>query len=244
MKAKKGDKEFTGHNNRTDDSTRIFLAGSKTATSQSRPKKKNSYKWTWILTLILILAALLSFVYMLFFRTDESLSSNNYEDGKLSDRTPLPEVRIEEDETELIAEEDTAEIEPEIVDEVTDSLISVPEVIETVTEEVPAAQTNDNHTYNMGEVSQVPVFHGGDQAMYAWLQANNRLLDDESARGKVVVSFVVEKNGSISDVRVVRGRNAKLDSEAVRLINAMPSWTPGTNDGAPVRVKYQLPITF
>ena len=65
MKAKKGDKEFTGHNNRTDDSTRIFLAGSKTATSQSLPKKKNSYKWTWILTLILILAALLSFVYML-----------------------------------------------------------------------------------------------------------------------------------------------------------------------------------
>ena len=151
---------------------------------------------------------------------------------------------MEDNEDELLTVEDSEEPETEVSEEKTDSL-SLAMMALDGGEEVPqAVPADDNRTYEMTDVSQVPMFNGGDQAMYAWLRSNNQLLDDDSAHGKVVVSFVVEKNGTISDVRIVRGRNAKLDSEAVRLVNAMPSWTPGSNAGMPVRVKYQLPITF
>ncbi|MDE6396643.1 MAG: energy transducer TonB [Muribaculaceae bacterium] len=211
----------------------------------SKPQKANRFKWTWILTLSLIGAAILSLFYMLFFRTDETLSSDNYEEGKFSTRPPSQEIRTDNDDIEPLTGEELEEAGTETLEENTDSLNLSLMVLDGGDEapQTPPA-TDDNRTYDMTEVSQVPMFNGGDQAMYAWLRSNNQLLDDDSAHGKVVVSFVVEKNGAISDVRIVRGRNAKLDSEAVRLVNAMPSWTPGTNSGTPVRVKYQLPITF
>ena len=240
MAIKKNEDDFTHLIGRTEESTQIMPSENEAR----MPKKANRFKWAWILTLSLIGATLLSFIYMLFFRTDETLSAGNYEEGKYSTRPPSPDVRVEDNEDELLTVEDSEEPETEVSEEKTDSL-SLAMMALDGGEEVPqAVPADDNRTYEMTDVSQVPMFNGGDQAMYAWLRSNNQLLDDDSAHGKVVVSFVVEKNGTISDVRIVRGRNAKLDSEAVRLVNAMPSWTPGTNNGIPVRVKYQLPITF
>lgn len=242
MKPNNSVEDITRPTESNEDDTRI-LTSEFEAQPASLPSKKNQFKWTWILTLALIGVALLSLIYMFFFRTDETLSAGGYEEGKLADRPAVPEVSTV-DESVLVSEEDPEELvaEDEEEDSVDPDALLEAEGGEN-SEATPVA-TDDNRTYDMSEVSQVPMFHGGDQAMYAWLRSNNQLLDDDTAHGKVVVSFIVEKNGTISEVKIVRGRNAKLDSEAARLVNSMPSWTPGSNAGSPVRVKYQLPITF
>ena len=66
----------------------------------------------------------------------------------------------------------------------------------------------------------------------------------DGVQGRVVVQFVVEKDGSISEVEVVKKVNEHLDAEAVRVVNAMPKWKPGKQKGEPVRVKFTLPVTF
>jgi protein TonB len=66
----------------------------------------------------------------------------------------------------------------------------------------------------------------------------------DGIQGRVVVQFVVEKDGSISEVEVIKKVNEHLDAEAVRVVNAMPKWKPGKQKGETVRVKYTLPISF
>ena len=63
-------------------------------------------------------------------------------------------------------------------------------------------------------------------------------------QGRVVVGFVVERDGSITDVNVLRSVDPSLDREAMRVVKAMPKWTPGKQNGSAVRVKYQVPVTF
>lgn len=67
---------------------------------------------------------------------------------------------------------------------------------------------------------------------------------ENGIQGKVYIQFVIEKDGSITDVKVVRGVDASLDKEAVRVVKAMPKWKPGKQRGKPVRVSYTLPINF
>ena len=63
-------------------------------------------------------------------------------------------------------------------------------------------------------------------------------------QGRVVVNFIVEKDGAVSNVKVVRSVTPTLDAEAVRVIKAMPKWVPGKQDGKLVRVKYNVPVSF
>ncbi|MBQ4205886.1 MAG: M56 family metallopeptidase [Bacteroidales bacterium] len=98
-----------------------------------------------------------------------------------------------------------------------------------------------------GAVEKMPEFPGGVNALMAYLRGN--LKYPESAKknkqeGRVFIGFVVEKDGSISNVSVMRGVCEELDNEAVRVVKAMPRWTPGMNEGKPVRVQYTLPIVF
>lgn len=96
-------------------------------------------------------------------------------------------------------------------------------------------------------VEEMPVFPGGDVAMIGFLQRTVRypLVDRENGvQGRVYVGFVVEEDGSLSDVGVVRGVTPGMDKEAVRAITAMPPWTPGRIRGKPVRVRMVVPITF
>ena len=93
----------------------------------------------------------------------------------------------------------------------------------------------------------MPVYPGGEEAFYAFLK--DQLKYPKEARkewieGRVWVSFVLEKDGSVSHVRVVRGVHPLLDDEAVRVVSAMEDWTPGYQLGKPVRVQYNLPIIF
>ncbi len=92
-----------------------------------------------------------------------------------------------------------------------------------------------------------PEFPGGNEALYKYLAQNIKYPEKAKAdkiEGRVVVGFVIEKDGSISNAEVRRSVNAEMDAEALRVINAMPKWQPGTMEGKPVRVHYNIPITF
>ena len=93
----------------------------------------------------------------------------------------------------------------------------------------------------------MPSFRGGQKALMAYLAENVQYpkdMEDTCAQGRVVVSFVVERDGSITEPKVVSSVSQALDKEALRVVNAMPKWMPGKQNGNAVRVKYVLPITF
>ena len=96
-------------------------------------------------------------------------------------------------------------------------------------------------------VEQQPQFPGGQAALFSWLSQNIHyppVAEENGIYGRVTLSFVVEPDGSISNVQVVRGVDPSLDKEAVRVTKAMPKWQPGKQNGQAVRVKYNLPVTF
>ena len=96
-------------------------------------------------------------------------------------------------------------------------------------------------------VEQMPMFPGGDAALMSYL-ANNihypTVAAENGVQGRVVVGFVVERDGSITDVNILRSVDPSLDREAMRVVKSMPRWTPGKQNGSAVRVKYQVPVTF
>ena len=93
----------------------------------------------------------------------------------------------------------------------------------------------------------MPEFPGGPGALYEFLARNLQYPEKarkNSIQGRVIASFVVEKDGSISNARVVKSVDSQLDAEALRVINSMPKWNPGRQDGEAVRVKYTVPVSF
>lgn len=120
------------------------------------------------------------------------------------------------------------------------------EVVEEKPKEEPKV-VKEEGPVSMAMVEQKPSFPGGDKAMYEWLNKNINYppaAAEDGASGKVTVQFVVEKDGSISHVTIARGKHPALDEEAKRVVKKMPKWTPGRNNGQPVRVTYLLPISF
>ena len=106
-------------------------------------------------------------------------------------------------------------------------------------------QQADGEVANVVEVD--PEFPGGMEAFYKYLAENIHYPEQakkEQLQGRVFVTFVVEKDGSISDAKVLRGIGGGCDEEALRVVNAMPKWTPGKMRGEVVRVNFNLPITF
>ena len=96
-------------------------------------------------------------------------------------------------------------------------------------------------------VEQMPLFPGGDAALMGYLRDNIHyptVAAENGVQGRVVVGFVVERDGSITDVNVLRSVDPSLDREAMRVVKSMPKWTPGKQNGSTVRVKYQVPVTF
>ena len=117
-----------------------------------------------------------------------------------------------------------------------------------IKEEVIAApKVEDEQPVSIAMVEQKPEFPSGEAAMYKWLSENivyPSAASEEGVQGRVVVEFVVGKDGSITNVRIVRPRHPALDKEALRVVKAMPKWMPGRNNGQPVKVTYTLPVTF
>ena len=96
-------------------------------------------------------------------------------------------------------------------------------------------------------VEKMPEFPGGQDALNRYLVRNIKyplLAQENGIQGRVVCQFVVNSDGSIVDISVVRGVEESLDKEAIRVIKSMPKWTPGRQGGKSVRVKYTLPIRF
>ena len=104
---------------------------------------------------------------------------------------------------------------------------------------------NDTTIYTI--VDEMPQFQGGDSALVDYITHNVHYPQAEKAQGiqgKVYVGFVVEKDGSISNVEVKRGIGEECDAEAVRVVKDMPAWIPGKRNGEPVRVSSMLPINY
>ena len=96
-------------------------------------------------------------------------------------------------------------------------------------------------------VEQMPQYTGGEEAMMKYVAENIKYpqaAKDKNISGRVFVGFIVEKDGSVSTVKVLRGIGGGCDEEAVRVISSMPKWKPGIKDGKPVRVSYMMPIFF
>jgi protein TonB len=96
-------------------------------------------------------------------------------------------------------------------------------------------------------VEQMPSFPGGPSALMQYLSSNIKypvVAEENGVQGRVVCTFVVERDGSITDVRVIKSVDPSLDKEAVRVVKSMPRWIPGKQNGSAVRVKYTVPVTF
>lgn len=96
-------------------------------------------------------------------------------------------------------------------------------------------------------VEQMPTFPGGMGALMQWLGKNMTypaVAAENGIQGKVIVGFVVERDGSVTDVKVLRGVDPALDNEAVNVVKRMPHWIPGKLNGQAVRVSYNIPVTF
>lgn len=96
-------------------------------------------------------------------------------------------------------------------------------------------------------VEQMPSFPGGNGALMSYLSSHLQypvVAQENGVQGRVVVSFVVERDGSISDVKIARSIDPSLDKEAVRVVKSMPKWNPGKQNGSAVRVKYNVPVSF
>ena len=96
-------------------------------------------------------------------------------------------------------------------------------------------------------VEQMPTFPGGMSALMQYLSKNIKyppVAEENGIQGRVICTFVVERDGSVSDIRIAKGVDPSLDKEAIRVVSAMPKWIPGRQNGQSVRVKYTLPVTF
>ena len=103
--------------------------------------------------------------------------------------------------------------------------------------------TTDDKVYDVCE--QMPIYEGGDAALLKYLRENLKRPEEDKERGmqgRLVVGFVVEKDGSLTNVKVLRAVDIALDAEVLRVVKGMPKWIPGRHNGQRVRVRYLLPI--
>ena len=155
---------------------------------------------------------------------------------------PPPEVAPINETLEIVA--DDADVEETVIasSEETGTAVEVKYVPVTVVEEEPEEQTI------FEVVEQMPEFpNGGMAGLMQFLSKNIKyptIAQENGTQGRVTVQFVVNKDGSIVDAKVIRGVDPYLDKEALRVIGTMPKWKPGMQRGKPVRVKYTVPVMF
>ena len=110
---------------------------------------------------------------------------------------------------------------------------------------IAPADTTKNVVYDVTET--MPQFPGGQGVMMKYLAANIKYPASAvkaKKQGRVIVAFVIQKDGSVTNARIVKSVDPELDAEALRIVKAMPNWTPGTQDGKPVNVNYTIPVVF
>lgn len=116
---------------------------------------------------------------------------------------------------------------------------------EVIATEPVKPKEEENKVFDV--VEQMPSFPGGPSALMQYLAKNIKypvVAEENGIQGRVICTFVVEKDGHVTDVKVAKSVDPSLDKEAVRVVSSMPSWIPGKQNGSAVRVKYTLPVTF
>lgn len=116
---------------------------------------------------------------------------------------------------------------------------------EAIAQPEPPKQEEENKVFDV--VEQMPSFPGGNSALMEYLGKNVKypvVAQENGVQGRVVVSFVVERDGSVTDVKVAKSVDPSLDREAARVVGSMPRWIPGKQNGSAVRVKYNVPVAF
>jgi len=143
--------------------------------------------------------------------------------------------------------ENTAQINDDIsIDAEADESTQVDEYKgNTVIQQDDESEINEQEIFLV--VENVPAFPGGDLAMKKFLQDNIRypiMANQSGIQGTVHVTFVIERDGSVTDVKIQRGIGGGCDEEALRVVRNMPRWEPGKQRGKPVRVQYHMPLKF
>lgn len=169
---------------------------------------------------------------------DEEMEITKQEQPKPQVQAPKPQVtqiQVVEDDTEVEDIDINAEVDQD-------------EVIEEYVYEAPEIEEEEIVEEEVFlSVEENPEFPGGNAKLLEYVQKNLKypmMARESDIQGKVYVGFVVEKDGSISNVRVLRGIGGGCDEEAVRVVQTLPKFKPGKQRGNPVRVQYTLPIVF
>lgn len=105
-------------------------------------------------------------------------------------------------------------------------------------------EESDDQVYSTAGIEVKPEFPGGMDKFYNFVGKNYRTPEEEGLKGKVYVTFVVEKDGSLTDIKVLRDIGYGTGKEAIRVLQKCPKWNPGIQNGKPVRVLYSLPISI
>lgn len=174
---------------------------------------------------------------------DEFLFEEEVEIQQTTQETPPPPPppAVQEVEVLNVVEDnvETESIEINTEDDKEEVVIAAP---------VEAPEEEEEEEVIFVVVESMPEFPGGQQALFKYLSENVKypvIAQENGIQGRVICQFVVNKDGSIVDVEVVRsGGDPSLDKEAVRVIKSMPKWKPGKQRGKAVRVKYTVPVNF
>ena len=116
---------------------------------------------------------------------------------------------------------------------------------EVIATEPVKPKEEENKVFDV--VEQMPSYPGGNGALMQYLSSHIKypvIAEENGIQGRVICTFIVERDGSITDVRIAKSVDPSLDKEAVRVVSSMPKWIPGKQDGKPVRVEYTFPVTF
>lgn len=149
--------------------------------------------------------------------------------------------------TELVIVDDDVEIEDEFMVDVEATVMTEVKEFTPVPVVVVQEEEEISEEVIFTVVEDQPSYPGGEEARIRYLQENLRypqMAREAGIQGTVFVTFVVERDGSVTDVRVLRGIGGGCDEEAVRVVQNMPRWNPGRQRGQPVRVQFNMPIRF
>lgn len=174
-------------------------------------------------------------------RSTEVLDEEMVEITKQDEPKPEP-VEMPKQTTQLEIVEDDVEVE----DIEINADVQQNEVIEEyVAPEIEEEEVVEQEIFQI--VEEMPSYPGGEQKLMTYLRNNIKypqIAKESGIKGRVFVSFVVEPDGSVSNVKVLRGIGGGCDEEAMRVVKSMPKWKPGKQRGKAVRVSYMLPINF
>ena len=184
-------------------------------------------------------------------------------DKREIDPSLLRQTEVVEEEMVEITKQEEPKPQPVEVPKQTTQLEIVEDDVEVedieINAEIDQAEVVEDYTPVEGEeeevveaevftiVEEMPSYPGGDQKMYEYLGKNIKypqIARESSIQGRVFVNFVVEPDGSVSNVKVLRGIGGGCDEEAVRVVKSMPKWKAGKQRGKAVRVSYTLPVVF